>query len=164
MICAHTDWGYTGCEDTITVCYQAAIPIVTYTDSWRAYKLEKNNVLPPTAVIKLVKPWQIQVCRMHKTVIVRWTIPLIAPATPITPAVIVPPGCLVLRGYGDAIPFTFPVDPGTGWTFTYDVTNYMAHETLFCPGWHYCGPVGTGNPAFIPNISIEGTLTFYPPP
>lgn len=171
MICSHSDWGYTGRGDTITVCYQAMIPMVTYTDSPSAYNFEKNNVLPPTAAINLVKPGQIQVCRIGKIVIVLWTVPLVAaagpiipPATqPLWPAVTVPPGCLVLQGYDGAFPLTFPVDPKTGWTFTYDLKNYLAHETFICPGWHYFGPVGTGNPAFVPNISVEGTLTFYPP-
>jgi len=110
----------------------------------------------------LVKSWQIQVFRIGKTSFVYWTIPLVVPATGApnpTDEVVLPPGLLVLRGYGESEsgqtpPPTHPtgwLQFGTSdWYFRIDTASYYtAHATLFCRGWRYCGPVaedfvGTG--------------------
>jgi len=99
----------------------------------------------------LVKPSQIGVYRIGKTSIVYWKIPLVVPATDSTPEVILPPGLLVLRGYGESMSSQIPppshptgwLPVGTmGWFFRIDTASYYnAEVTLFCPGWHYFGPV-----------------------
>jgi hypothetical protein len=94
-------------------------------------------------VQNVVKPWQIGVIRICKTVVVYWTIPLECLATggsSPTPAVTIPPGMLVLQGYGDIIsPATVgPVSFGTtGWTIAYTQHYYSATATLFCHDWNY---------------------------
>jgi hypothetical protein len=99
----------------------------------------------------LVKPGQIQVLREggSNTIMVHWNIPLECLATggsnP-TPAVTIPPGKLVLEGYGDIMTAT-PVGPvsfgSAGWTIAYSYHYYRAEATLFCVDWNYkWEPVG----------------------
>ena len=112
----------------------------------------------------LVKPWQIGVYRIWKTSIVYWTMPLVVPATYnslgvlVTQEVTLPPGLLVLRGYGESMSDQFPPNPSgwypvgsEGWLYRIDTTSfYNAEVTLFCPGWHYWGPVAEGyNPTSV---------------
>jgi len=151
MKCFH----YLGVGDVIVVSLAGSQqPLASYTDNPSYYAVAKQ-VMPSQAVINLVKPWQIQVCRIGKIVIACWTMPLV------TSAVTIPPGCLVLEGYGDVFPFTLgPLPTGTSWFQKWAAQNYLAHETFICPGWHYCGPLATGVPN-PPAISVEGTLTFY---
>jgi hypothetical protein len=99
----------------------------------------------------LVKRSQIGVYRIGKTSIVYWTIPLVVPATDSTPEVTLPSGLLVLRGYGESMSSQIPppshptgwLPVGTmGWFYRIDTASYYnAEATLFCPGWHYFGPV-----------------------
>lgn len=104
----------------------------------------------------VVKPWQIQVFRIGKTSFVLWTVPLVAPETATTPEVVIPPGLLVLRGFGEPISeemppagnplglIAIPFGPN-GWYLRMEThCSYEAHATLFCRGWRYCGPVGEG--------------------
>jgi hypothetical protein len=141
---------YLGFGDVIVVSVEN-VPLASYTDNPSYFAVVKQ-VMPSQAVINLVKPWQIQVCRIGKVVIACWTVPLG------TSAVTIPPGCLVLEGYGDAFQFVLgPLPTGTGWFQKWEAQNYQAHETFICPGWHYCGPV-TGAA-----ISVDGTQTFSGP-
>lgn len=103
------------------------------------------------AVQNLAKRWQIGVFRICKTNFVYWRIPLIAPATDDTPEVVLPPGFLVLRGYGEinteqvppvGAPITAVPIGTAGWYFRIESSYYDADATLFCRGWRYCGPVG----------------------
>jgi hypothetical protein len=171
LVCFHFDKGYVGRGDAIVINFWVGPPyfwmtVAGYSDSPSDVALEKM-VSPSGAAIYLVKPWQIQVCRLGKIVMAYWTVPLVAPATALTPAVTIPPGSLVLKGYGDVFHMTLgPLPTGVpGWSVTYEGQNYAAHETLFCPGWHYFGPVATEPPlgAGTPSISVEGTQTFSHP-
>ena len=130
--------------------------------------------LGTSGVKTLVKPGHIQILRIGKTndVIIHWTIPLVAPATTApypTPEVTLPPGKLVLRGYGDAFSgYTPPMPIGTtGWTVEINTPSiYNATATLFCQGWNYKWKpvaedfVGT---AFEPKSVTDRTWTWTGP-
>lgn len=116
-------------------------------------------------VQNLVKPWQIQIIRICKTCIVYWTIPLVAPATTTTPEVTLPPGFLVLKGHGEAMSTSTALTSigTTGWKYSTDVPSlYNATATLFCPGWHYCGPVAEDyvGTTMEPKLITDRTWTF----
>lgn len=123
-------------------------------------------------VQNLVKPWQIQIVRICKTCIVYWTVPLVAPATDgpnPTPAVTLPPGFLVLRGYGEAHSMYIPPTSigTTGWKVEINNPSYYnATATLFCPGWRYCGPVAedyVGAITHNPRVVTDRTWTWTHP-
>jgi hypothetical protein len=99
--------------------------------------------------ITQLKPWQLQVCMIGKTAIAYWTTPLEAPAVPAfgMPAITIPPGCIVLKGYGDlrtggsTAYYAF-----SGFTFSTVWSGYSAEGFFVCPKWHYCGPIGGTDP------------------
>jgi hypothetical protein len=99
-----------------------------------------------------LKRYQLEIFRIGKTVFVCWTVPLEIPATgpnvfgnyP-TPAVTIPPGCLVLQGYGDVKSATLSQSYPT-WSYVSVSQYYDAKASFICPRWHYCGPVGTWFP------------------
>lgn len=89
----------------------------------------------------LVDPGEIQVLRVGKTntVMVHWNIPLVCPATTSTPAVTLPPGKLVIEGYGDPVSINYPptsIGPNN-WMYSIVGSYYIAHATFFCEGWDY---------------------------
>jgi hypothetical protein len=90
----------------------------------------------------LVKPCQIGIFRIGKTTVAYWTVPLVCPATPITPEVTIPPAVLIFEGHGDLIHASVPGTPIGNWQYSIEEAYYNAKATLFCPGWHYFGPVG----------------------
>ncbi len=169
LICIHYDWGFAGHGDVIVVNKWLGAPpywmtLASYTDIPSLYAFQKDILKLNPSMINLVSPSQTQVFRIGKIVMVSWTVPLV------TSQVTIPPGCLLLKGYDDAYASTIgptPVGPA-GWKQTFDTTNYLASEFLVCPGWHYFGPVATNPPMIgsspdLPNISVEGTVTFTPP-
>jgi hypothetical protein len=114
----------------------------------------------------LVNRFKIQTFRIDKTVFVYWTLPLTMPATtqnsmgPATPAVTLPPGCLMLKGYGDATPKVSDTKYGQ-WNLHQDYISYQATATLLIPGWRYFGP---GSEEWnLPSIRTEGTFTWTGP-
>ena len=177
----HNDRGDHGVGDGIDLSLRATmgplagkwIYVAVMTDSLQGYEWAKvlhkkgaseNNIM-------LVKPWEIQVCRIGKTAFAYWTKPLTASITGNSPvgtpwatilgasSVTLPPGCLLFQGYGDAEtgtggPFTMP----SGVTWSYSYTSFDAHATFLCPSWHYCGTVG--NPSTPSKIRTEATLTY----
>lgn len=109
----------------------------------------------PSDTRPLVEKWQIQTFRIGKTVFIYWTIPLVMPATPLTPEVTLPPGCLVLQGYGAAEVTGGVTNFPSGWKMTMQTTTYdVVKATLFCPGWHYYGPASDPIGA---NVQTAGT-------
>jgi hypothetical protein len=171
---SHSNWGdfFAGSADRIQVFVSTGLAppappfkyVAAYEDNPEriAFSWEVGG-----GAIQL-KRGQLQIFRICKTVFIYWTVPLVLPATttnplgPPTPAVTLPPGCLVLRGYGDAqvseIVMPFPL---SGWTSKYESTVYNAKATFICPGWHYCGPVSE---AFTPTRMVtEGTITWTHP-
>lgn len=109
----------------------------------------------------LVKRDQIQIFIVCKTVFVYWTVPLVALATTTTPAVTLPPGCLVLRGYGDFKSIVRESSYPSGWSYRFETSGYDAKATLFCPGWHYWGAVGEQPiPPFSNSVVTEGLMTW----
>jgi hypothetical protein len=169
---------YAGSADRIQLMVSAApsgvgLPfkfVAAYEDNPARFAFSQEVSKGGLTSINLVGKYQIQIVRICKTVLVCWTVPLIMPATqtsplgPATPAVTLPPGCLVFQGYGDLKSFppsgqNFPI---SGWSATSETTGYDAKATLFCSGWHYWGPVAQApNPS--PSIRTEGTSTWTHP-
>jgi hypothetical protein len=123
-------------------------------------------------VQNLVKDWQIEIYQKGKTSVVEWRIPLVIPATEApnpTPEVVLPPGRLVLREYGEALSgYTPSVPIGTaGWNVTINTLSYyLANATLYCRSWHYYGPVAenfVGTPQES-RLVTNRTWTWTPPP
>jgi hypothetical protein len=91
----------------------------------------------------LVKPWQIGVYKLCDTVVVYWTIPLVCLSTDApnpTPAVTIPPGIIMFKGYGDIVSpaAVGPLNFGTaGWTIVYTQHYYFAEANFFCWDWHF---------------------------
>jgi hypothetical protein len=113
----------------------------------------------------LVKPWELAVCRISKTVFAYWTKPVTASLTGLVPgggglhwydvygveSVTLPPGCVVFQGYGSAKPYNGEIK----WIMdlTWTGTSYDAKATLLCPAWHYCGPIG--DPSYPTSITTD---------
>jgi hypothetical protein len=153
----HFDTGdfYCGSADRITIAVSAGESgigppfraVAAYEDN--PTRIAFSQQLATGVVQNLVKRGQIQVFRIGKTVFAYWTIPLVMPEETwpdgkVTPAVTLPPGLLVLRGYDESkysITPSLPIGT-TGWKVMAETTSYYwAHATLFCPRWHYWGPV-----------------------
>jgi len=98
-------------------------------------------------LLNLVKIDQIQVLGKDKTALVYWTVPLTVPGTTVnpfgaaTPAVTIPPGWLLLQGYGDTHSNVQSTTYPSLWTWNYQTTVYNAKSTIICPDWQYFGPV-----------------------
>ncbi len=97
----------------------------------------------------VVAPGQIQVLRDEDNNInmVHWNIPLVCPATVNTPEVTLPPGKLVLQGFGELKPMGpySNLAIGTeGWTYSLSGHYYSATASFFCVDWD-CKWVTVGN-------------------
>jgi hypothetical protein len=119
------------------------IPFLVVTDNPSMYAFNKNFIyagINPAAVVQLVKNCQLEVCSIGKTVLVCWTVPLV------TPAITVPPGCLLLNGYGCAKTeqFIYPIPNGVTLTIN-GKADFAVHATFLCPAWKYFGSVGDQN-------------------
>jgi hypothetical protein len=170
FIAFHYDWGDFGVRDAIGLWVAPEgfpgvfMPAAEYSDTAKSADWNKMLFAGLPTVVTQVKPWQIQVCRIGKTVIVSWTVPLVAPAENwgflglgTTPAVTIPPGCLVLHGYDGLQTGTLVIG-----TSTQDYTFLWAHATLLCPMWHYCGPVGEAEVP-LPRVFVSNTVTTISP-
>ena len=135
-------------------------PVVAFEDNPRRYAFSVS--LGSTHEHCLLKPWQIQIFRIGKTVFVIWTIPLVAPETANTPEVVLPPGMLVFRGKGDPYyqEFTSPAFP-SGWKYKFDTwKRYDADAYFYCRGWNFCGNL-TEAPS--PYLIADRTVTWTAP-
>ena len=138
-------------------------PVIAFEDNPRRYAFSVS--LGSTHEHCLVKPWQIQIFRIGKTVFVIWTTPLVAPATSApnpTPEVVLPPGMLVFRGKGESYyqEFTSPAFP-SGWTYKFETwKRYDADAYFYCRGWNFCGNL-TEAPS--PYLIADRTVTWTAP-
>jgi hypothetical protein len=118
----------------------------------------------------LVKPWQIGVYKLCDTVVVYWAIPLVCLASDApnpTPAVTIPPGIIMFKGYGDIVSpaAVGPLNFGTaGWTIAYSQHYYYATATFFCQDWNYkWEPVGQNLPTSaysVPRAVVDRVWTW----
>jgi hypothetical protein len=146
---AHYDGGDNGVGDYLEVDLWQYVPqlgkfvwkvVAIVTDSPSIAAFNKDFVyagLPGVPVtVLLVKHCQLQVYRIGRFVFAYWTEPIA------TPGITLPPGCLLLRGYGDAQTVHQVFSLPNGVTITVDAETLKAHATLVCPEWKHCGPVG----------------------
>jgi len=140
-------------------------PVIAFEDNPKRYAFSVYLGSTPNC---LVKPWQIQIFRIGKTVFVMWTTPLVAPATdasgmiPATPEVVLPPGMLVFRGKSEPIysEYTSPTFP-SGWTYKFETwKRYDADVYFYCRGWDFSGPL-TDAPS--PYMITARTVTWTAP-
>ena len=119
------------------------LPFAIVTNGPSLFAFNKNFIyvgLDTANVVQLVKNCELLVYRIGKIVIVYWTVPLV------TPAITVPPGGLVLNGYGSAQTAQLAIPLPNGVTLTIDdKAEYAAHATFVCPAWKFCGSVGDQN-------------------
>jgi hypothetical protein len=128
---------------------------------------------PMASNVKLVSLCDIQVFRIGKTVIISWEVPIKGTITGNIPGTTtpwsaafggvstfeVPPGFLILNGYGDATTSTVSSSPLPSlYTVTQTATVYNAHGTFLCPSWHYLGSVADTS-----TMSTEAELTISHP-
>jgi hypothetical protein len=103
----------------------------------------------------LVDKCDLQVCRIGKIVVAYWTVPIKGTITGNVPntnipwstaigasSFEIPPGGMILNGYGTATTSTTNAPLGNGYTIVSHFNMlYNAHATFICPSWHYFGPV-----------------------
>ncbi len=117
----------------------------------------------------LVDNCNLQICRIGKTVLAYWTVPIEGTITGNVPGTNVPwstaigatsfevpPGCMILNGYGSATTSTVPSPLASGYTITSQFNMlYNAHATFTCPSWHYFGPAAdTPTPTLCTNTEL----------
>jgi hypothetical protein len=104
----------------------------------------------------LVSKCDLQICRIGKTILAYWTVPIKGTITGNVPGTAIPwsaaigassfeipPGGMILNGYGTATTSIPPTGPlASGYTIvSHFNTLYNAHATFICPAWHYFGQV-----------------------
>jgi hypothetical protein len=103
----------------------------------------------------LVDRCALQIYRIGKTVLAYWTVPIKGTITGNVPntnipwstaigvsSFEIPPGGMILNGYGTATTSTTSGPLASGYTIVSHYNKlYDAHATFICPSWHYFGPV-----------------------
>jgi hypothetical protein len=122
----------------------------------------------------LVDKCDLQIYRIGKTVLAYWTVPIEGAITGNVPGTSipwatalgassfeVPPGGMVLNGYGTATTSTATAPLYSGYTIMSNYNMlYSAHATFICPSWHYIGPAAD-TPA--PTVSTNTELVITGP-
>jgi len=160
---SHYDYGDHGAGDYLEISTYQYVPplgrsvwvvVAAATDSPTIAAFLKSVVyanLPASTSIMLLEHCQLQVCRICKTVIAYWTVPITSSK------VTLPPGGLVFNGYGS--PQTtnelFNLPNGITWSLT--VVQIHAHVTFICPTWKFCGPVGSEDT--MANLGFDETIS-----
>jgi len=160
----HYDRGDHGIGDYLEVAMWQFVPplgrsvwvtVAVVTDSPTIAAFSKDFVYAgvpggPISVL-LVKPCQLQIFKICKIVSAYWTVPIE------TSALTLPPGLLLLRGYGrvqtDEQVFSLP----NGITWTVEAAALNAHATFICPTWKYFGSVGDESATM--NIGLDQWIT-----
>jgi hypothetical protein len=102
----------------------------------------------------LVDKCNLQICRIGKTVLAYWTVPIKGTITGNVPhtnipwstaigasSFEIPPGGMILNGFGSATTSTTNAPLASGYTIMSNYNMlYNAHATFICPSWHYFGP------------------------
>jgi|WetSurMetagenome_2_1015567.scaffolds.fasta_scaffold39365_3 hypothetical protein len=113
-----------------------------------------KGLLPETRT-QLVSPWDVQIYRLGKNLVVSWLVPIKgtitgngASGTPWsttlgTSTYELPPGCIILKGYGEPITQTIHATGYPAVIIDMQSTSYSATGNIICPAWHYYGPVST---------------------
>lgn len=172
IVFAHYDWGDHGVRDAIQIYYvqtlpsgvQVAMIIGWYSDTCLGVNYAKAMMEGMPCKVEKLKPWQLQVGRVCKTAIALWTVPLEIPELiwtggGKTPAVKIPPGALVLNGYGEKITgIELPRKLPTNIERTAVFSGYNAKAFLVCPEWRYCGSVG-GHLTLLDMVKTDTTYT-----
>jgi hypothetical protein len=103
-------------------------------------------VRPLPTEIKRLKWWQLNVFGCRKTAFACWTVPLEIPELTwfggvfTTPPVTIPPGCLMLKGYGEPVFETTTMSFGpSGFTSVNEIKSYEANGCFICPQWSFWG-------------------------
>lgn len=160
----HYDRGDHGVGDYLEVATWQYVPplgrsvwktVAVVTDSPTIVAFSKDFVyagVPGIPVsVQQVKDCQLQVFKIGKIVSAYWTVPIESSA------LTMPPGLLLLRGYGrvqtDEQVYSLP----NGITWTVDAAALKAHATFVCPAWRYFGSVG--DESTTANIGLDQWIT-----
>jgi hypothetical protein len=156
---AHFDGGDHGVGDFLEIDTLQNIPghgtvwatVAVMTDSPSIAVLNRDFIYAGiTDVAKnvfLVKDCELEVCRIGKTIVAYWTVPVA------TSAVTLPPGLLVVRGYGSTLNSQLVFHLPNGVTITVDKAGSAGNAAFACPTWKYYGSVGDQSTTF----NIEGS-------
>jgi hypothetical protein len=152
---AHFDWGDHGPGNSIGIWewfppLNRMMIVAWIRNAEGQYNWAKELVSGMPTLVQQVKGCQLQVYRVGKVATAVWTFAIVVPeekwvspaGTYVTPAVTVPPGCLLLKGYDDVRTGVESAAYPSGWSGSTPWTGFSAHATFMCPSWHYCGPVG----------------------
>jgi hypothetical protein len=121
-------------------------PVAFYTDTSEG--IDFYETIVQTVPIQQLKRWQLNVFRFRNTAIGCWTVPLEIPETTYfedtpneftTPALTIPPGCLIIKGYGEPIFETRTATFGKGFTAELEIESYEANGCFICPKWRFWG-------------------------
>jgi hypothetical protein len=160
-------WYYTGLPSPMTY-----LPIAIFTDipSHISFFRELYGNLPTS--IQLVDSSSISAFRLGNTKIITvfWKIALEVPdehwgpkGAIVVPSMSIPPGLIIFKGHGDAIPGSSTSYPnplyGQTWTQTVTWTGYSADALFMCPNWHFGGLVGENEGQYQTNIRTYSTIT-----
>jgi hypothetical protein len=116
-----------------------------YSDTSEGVDYIETVTRPLPTDIKQLKWWQLNVFGYRKTAIACWTVPLEIPAINwfgafTTPAVTIPPGCLIIKGYDEPIFETRTMSFGpSGFTAVNERKYYEANGCFICPQWRFWG-------------------------
>jgi hypothetical protein len=139
-------------------------PVVIYTDNLGISNWLKSAFAGLPTVVTLVKDCRIQGCRSGNTLFAYWTVPIVAPSenwynTLQTPAVTLPPSCMLLIGYGSANTDSSTSTWPSGWTWAENDVYFDACATFVCPQWKYV----THGASFPNPLLIAATVTSSSP-
>jgi hypothetical protein len=124
----------------------------------------------------LVDKCDLQICKIGKTIVAYWTVPIKGTITGNVPGTAipwsaaigassfeVPPGGMILTGYGASTTSQTTAPLASGYTIvSHSNVQYSAHATFICPSWHYFGPVAeTTTPT--PTVSTNTELVISGP-
>jgi hypothetical protein len=141
-----------GARDNIGVYLWTFIPglgfgylmVAWYSDTAEGVSYNEALMQPWPVWIEQLKGWQLNIGRFGRTAFALWTVPLEVPEINwfgvfTTPAVTIPPGCLILRGYGDLKTETFIMPSPSGLVAVGEAEVYDANGCFACPTWRYWG-------------------------
>ncbi len=131
------------------------VPVAIIGDNPKAHDFwKKMNIFTPAGQnTRLIKKDEVEIKIHGNTLFVGWTVPI----SLYPPKLILPPGCMLIEGYGDVKTTAYTVVPPSGYKIVREENYLDAFVTFFHPASKYSGP---GTDGYLIRDSI---ITIYPP-